>query len=76
MSEEYLKNGNGWTLYQKLVLAELERHSKDLENINNELKEHMKKIEVEIAMLKVKSGAWGLFGGLIPIAIALLAKKI
>lgn len=67
--------GNGWTQYQKLVLAELERHSSYLED----LKKHISRLEIEIATLKVKSGVWGLVGGLIPVLIAigieLLSKK-
>lgn len=74
MSDDIFKNGNGWTLYQKLVLADLERHSKDLKAINEELKEHMRKVEVEIAMLKVKSGIWGLAGGMIPVAVVLVLE--
>lgn len=63
---------NGWTLYQKLVLAELERHSSSLEDI----KKHMSKLEVEIATLKVKAAGWGLIAGMIPVAIAVIIELL
>lgn len=62
--------GNGWTTYQKLVLAELERHGEKLEK----LEAHLNRVEIEIAMLKVKSGAWGLMGGAVPVVIMLLVE--
>lgn len=61
-----------WVQYQKLVLAELERHSSALEDINHRIAS----IQVEIAMLKVKSGIWGLMGGLIPVIIAFAMAKL
>lgn len=65
MSDQF--TGNGWTQYQKLVLAELERHSESLDA----LEDHLSRLEIEIATLKVKAGAWGLMGGLVPVLLAL-----
>jgi len=58
---------DGWDTYSKLVLAKLDDHDDLLKDINKELTQ----IRVEISMLKVKSGVWGLIGGLIPVTIAL-----
>lgn len=60
-----------WTQYQKLVLAELERHSDALDLIKKEIG----LIQIDLAMLKVKAGVWGLMGGLVPVVIALLMNK-
>lgn len=68
--------GNGWTQYQKLVLAELERHSKQLEQINSQMHKQMSDLQVEIATLKVKSGVWGLMGGLIPVLVLVVLELL
>lgn len=54
--------GNGWTQYQKLVLAELERHSDTLES----LEKHLNRVEIEIATLKIRASIWGALGASIP----------
>ena len=59
---------NGWNEYSKMVLKELENNEKDHKIIMDKLN----KIQVEIAMLKVKSGVWGAIAGLIPVIIALI----
>lgn len=64
--------GNGWTQYQKLVLAELERHSEQLDRLSKQITH----LDIELAMLKVKAGAWGLIGGLIPVAIAIMIELL
>jgi len=58
---------NGWNEYSRLVLSELER----LDVGQVALNEKMNKVLTEIALLKVKSGVWGLLGGAIPVAIGL-----
>jgi hypothetical protein len=65
-------NGNGWTNYQKLVLAQLEQHQESLEKINDKLNQ----IRIEITELKVKAGVWGLIAGMIPVIIAMLLHKV
>jgi hypothetical protein len=64
--------GNGWTTYQKLVLAQLEQHQQSLDKINDRLSE----IRIEITELKVKAGIWGLVAGMIPVAIALIMQML
>lgn len=61
--------GNGWEEYQKLVIDKLENHAQQLKDIHADLV----KIHEDIASLKVKSGVWGLVGGLIPSVIVIAA---
>ena len=37
-------------------------------------RDDISKLKVEIAVLRVKSGVWGLIGGAIPVGIAIMAK--
>ena len=57
----------GWGEYRKLILSELERISGDLKDLNTRLdlfrQDEISKIKIDIAMLKVKAGAWGVLGG-------------
>ena len=57
-----LLNNNGWSEWGKYVLKELER----LNDCYEEQQKIMQRIQVEIAMLKVKSSVWGGLAGLIP----------
>ena len=57
-----LLNNNGWSEWGKYVLKELER----LNDCYEEQQKIMQRIQVEIAMLKVKSSVWGGMAGLIP----------
>jgi hypothetical protein len=63
---------NGWSEYEKLVLNELERHNNLIEGIRKDVSD----IRSEIAMLKVKSGLWGMLGATIPLAMAIGLKLI
>lgn len=63
---------SSWVEYQRLVLSELERHTKDLDALRKELQI----IREEIVMLKVKAGVWGAVAGLVPVAIALAIMAI
>ena len=56
---------NSWNKWQEFVLGEL----KELNESQKELTKGLNQISLDIATLKVKSGVWGLIGGLIPIAI-------
>lgn len=58
---------NNWSEYQKLILHQL----KVLTKAMDENREDHSKLREEITTLKVKSGAWGLFGGSIPVIIGL-----
>lgn len=55
----------GWGSYERLVLAQLEELSKDVK----EIQAAQARQNVEIAMLRVKSGLWGATAGLIPFAL-------
>ena len=64
-------NGDGWGEWRKYVLKELERIS----DCHEAQRKIMQQIQVEIAMLKVKSSVWGGIAGLIP-ALGLLIYYI
>ena len=63
---------DGWTRWSKHVLLEIER----LNSCMLHLDEQVRQLSIEIAMLKVKSGAWGLVGGSIPVLLALAYKLL
>lgn len=63
---------NGWPVWQRLVLSELEDRKTEIGEINSELREFRLEITNEITALKVKAGVWGLLAGLIPSIGALL----
>lgn len=59
---------NSWTEYSKLVLTTLDDHKDLLQKIIDKQSQQ----DVEIAMLKVKSGMWGAIGGAIPLTIGFI----
>lgn len=63
---------NGWEEYQRLVIDKLDDHTVQLRAIHADLI----KIHSDIAKLNVKSGVWGLVGGLIPSVIVIGAWLI
>lgn len=65
-------DNNGWEQWSKHILIELKRLNTNDEN----LEEKINKVLIEIAMLKVKSGIWGLMGGAIPVFIILIIDGI
>jgi hypothetical protein len=58
---------NGWNEWSRHVLAELER----LNACSRDMNEKLTKIQVDIGMLKVKAGMWGVIGGCIPVIVML-----
>lgn len=63
-------NGNGkdgWDKWGHFVVKELERLNEKAQRLDDKVS----KVMIEIAMLKVKSGIWGLVGGAIPVAVGL-----
>ena len=64
----YRDNHNGWSEWSRHVLSELERLNKCYESLDKKLNN----VAIEIAMLKVKSGIWGLVAGAIPVAIMII----
>ena len=65
-------SGNDWSEYQKLVLAELERHGSLISEVDQKITD----LRVEIAMLKVKSGVWGAAAGLVSVMVFLLYQLL
>lgn len=69
-----------WGEYRRLILSELERISRDMENLNDKLdkfrQDEISKIKIDVAMLKVKAGAWGAIGGLMVALSAVLLKAL
>lgn len=60
----------GWNQQALYVREELKRLSKGQDLIFRKMNE----INVQIAMLKVKSGIWGAMGACVPIALLLLIE--
>jgi len=63
---------NGWNEWGRHVLAELIRLNDNIDKIEVDIR----KIDTKIATLEVKSGVWGLIGGLIPIIIFLFFQTM
>ena len=68
-----------WMQYRRLILSELKRISADMESVAEKFdlfrREEVSQIKVDIAMLKVKAGVWGLGGGLLVALGGLLLDK-
>lgn len=68
-----------WGEYRRLILSELERIGRDLEVLNDKLdkfrQDEISKIKIDVAMLKVKAGVWGMLGGLmVAVSAALMSR--
>lgn len=85
MSDNHTPHQNGWNEWSRHVLAELQRLHGTIENLEDKIEilkddftknfnDELRKIQVDIAMLQVKSGIWGLLGGLIPVLIYLVLE--
>tara|TARA_R110000744_G_scaffold295839_2_gene405867 strand:+ start:1033 stop:1245 length:213 start_codon:yes stop_codon:yes gene_type:complete len=61
-----------WERDQRLVLSELKRNTDRIELLRTDIGG----LKIEIAMLKVKSGLWGIAAGSIPVIIALSLKSL
>ena len=61
-------NNNGWTKWGQHVLAELERQDECI----CKLIDKVEQLRVEEALLKLKSGIWGVAGASIPILIFII----
>lgn len=57
-----------WGAWRHHILKEIKRLAERQEAFNTT----QTKIHIELAMLKVKSGIWGLIGGAIPVIIGLI----
>lgn len=64
-------NGD-WYAHKKLVMSELDRISDKIGGLEKKID----MLRTDVIMLKVKSGIWGLFAGMIPVTIAFAAKML
>jgi uncharacterized protein YlxW (UPF0749 family) len=75
MVEEYLGSE-----FKERVLAALRDIKAEVENVDGKLDElkdnEISKIKVEIGMLKVKAGVWGLVGGGLMVFMLILGKRL
>ncbi len=60
MSRQEDDAGNGWAEYQRLVLGSL----KEIKESAQETEVRLRNIELEIALLRLKSSLWGGVAGL------------
>lgn len=64
------QGGNGWSVYEKLVIHRLNTVDEQLK----EIEEQVLLMRIELAQRKVKAGLWGAAAGSIPaIATAVIA---
>ncbi len=75
--------GNGWEEWSKFVLKELKRLSnasesfpKAMQKLTEKVNEELTELKTEVAMLKVKSGVYGLVGGAILLLAFYISKLI
>ena len=68
-----MADNNGFEEYKKLIMSNIADFKEELKEMNESLTE----IKIEIGMLKVKSGIWGLIGACVPVVggIAWLSLK-
>lgn len=64
-------DSNGWSQWSKHVIITLQNFDEKLEKIDDKLKQ----IEIDIAMLKFKSGFWGSIGAAVSIAAYYFINK-
>ena len=67
-----MSEGNGWNEWQRHVLAELKRLSRNFEGLSKEFSDLEVETARDLAALKVKAGLWGALGAAIPSAIAII----
>lgn len=60
--------GNGWDEWRNHVLSELKENKEDHKTIITK----MDGLSLTIAALQVRSGVWGLLGGLVPVLIMVI----
>jgi hypothetical protein len=63
---------DSWGEYRRLVLSELERVDRSIRALHADVTT----IKSEVTALKIKSGVWGLLGGLIPVVVAIGVSKL
>lgn len=63
---------DGWNEYRRLVLKSLE----DLWRCHGEVEARLQEARLDVAVLKVKAGLWGLCGGLLAVGLALFVRYL
>lgn len=80
MTPERENFGTGAQEFKGRVLADLSSLKSEVNSIDRKLDmikdKDISNIKVEIGMLKVKSGLWGLVGGALAIFLMILGKRI
>lgn len=61
-----------WNAYQRLVLSDLEW----LKDAQEETNKRLEAMATDIALLRLKSGVWGLLGGFIPAAVLVIYQFV
>ena len=62
MAPQQPESSGEWNEYRRLVVLELERL-----NLKNDSQDHaLAHLEIELRLLKVKSGFWGFLAGCVP----------
>ncbi len=67
---------DGWKEWSKFVLKELTRLGDAYENLTGKVNDELSQLKAEVAMLKVKSGVYGLVGGAILLLIFFISKLV
>ena len=77
------KDYESWPVYRKLVLSEIAETKEAVKALGGKLDEKhaenqtmIKELAINIAMLQVKSGVWGLAGGLLAVFSFLLIEYL
>lgn len=74
IAKQQVENDNSWPAYRHMVLSALERLDSRDDRLDSKLDKIIRlqeSMQIDIEGLKVKSGVWGLIGGLIPVVVAL-----
>lgn len=56
---------NGWSRSERLVMSKLDELTEEVRGLRND----MQKTKIDVAMLQVKAGVFGLVGGLLPFGL-------
>ncbi len=67
---------DGWKEWRKFVLKELTRLSNACEDLRGKVNDELSQLKAEVAMLKVKSGVYGLLGGGILVLIYVISRSV
>lgn len=75
-----MSDPDSWASWSRFVLAEMKRLNQHLDQIEEQIaslrNNQLAQLKLEIAMLKVKSGVWGIMGGAVPIGIYIFVEML